>query len=202
MARVVYLDTETTNLNPGQVCELTCIVEEDYIMQYAKNYFFKVNEMDPGAQSVHGFSIEDLDRLSGGKTFADHKDEIYNMLNGATIVAHNAPFDIKFLSMELWRCGISFIQTEKLDTMEFFKPILKLPAKSLRYGPYKNPKLGEVINYLGIKEDKVKALTSKLFGDNETSYHDSRFDTTAMYVAVNVYRNMLNGGKDWILGYC
>ena len=57
---IVYLDTETTSLNPGQICELSIIHEEGNELKLAKNYFFKVESIDTGAESVHGFSKEKI----------------------------------------------------------------------------------------------------------------------------------------------
>ena len=67
---------------------------------------------------------------------------------------------------------------------------------------YKNPKLSEVVQFLKIDEDKVAGYCSKLFNINDSEYHDSRFDATIMYVAVNVYREVLNGGSYWRTTFC
>lgn len=194
--KVVYLDTETTSLNPGQICEMSLIVEENNTFKYAKNYYFKVDSMDRGAQAVHNLSMEALEQLSGGKVFSDYASEIYEQLNGATLVAHNLPFDEKFISQELWRCGISFKPFGRYDTMEQFKDVLKIPARYKKYGPYKNPKLSEVVHYFGISEQKISWYSNLIFNcnDNKSIYHDSKFDTTSMYVAVNTYKEMLYGG--------
>lgn len=202
MMGIVYLDTETTSINPGQICELSLILEENNRLKLAKNYFFSVESMDEGAAKVHGFSIESLKILSNGETFKDKYKEIFDILANTTLVAHNLPFDEKFLSQELWRCGVSFIPGGRLDTMAYFKPIIKLPARSRRYGPYKSPKLSEVLNYLGINEFEVNKYCKEIFQSDETSFHDSRFDTTAMFVAVNVQRDRLSGGDSWIRRFC
>lgn len=198
---IVYLDTETTGFTPGQICELTMIHETD-TTTIPYNYFFKVNEMDKGAQDVHGMSIEQLEKLSNGKVFADYKDEILGILDGATLVAHNLPFDEKFLSSEFWRTGISFKPSGRLDTMEYFKPILRIPSKYRKYGPYKNPKLSELVDYFKINTYEVEKYTRELFKSEATSYHDSRFDTTAMFVVVNIQREIMSGKRDWHFRFC
>lgn len=202
MGKVVYLDTETTGLNPGQICELSLIVENDFQFTEAKNYFFKVDTMTDGAEKVHGYSMVDLAGLSGGKTFSDYKDELLEKLSDATLVAHNVPFDEKFISQEFWRCGISFRPAARLDSMEYFKPIMRIPARSKKYGPFKNPKLSEVITYYNISHEKIGNLSNQLFGDMKKDYHDSRFDTTALYVMINVRREILNGGTLWYRHFC
>lgn len=197
----IYFDTETTGFNPGQICELSYILEDSESVT-AGNYFFTVNSMQDGAQDVHGFSIERLQELSGGKTFRDHYEEINRLFSNNTLVAHNLPFDEKFMSSELWRCGISFKPSGRLDTMSYFKDVLKIPAKTRRYGPYKNPKLQEVADYFKVDYDKAKQYCNKLFGDYNTSFHDSRFDTTIMYIIVNLQREVLNGGTVWHDTFC
>lgn len=193
----IYLDTETTSFNPGQICELSLIIEEPGTSVDAKNYFFEVDKMNSEAESVHGFSIDDLKKLSGGLRFKDYKEELLSLLSENVLVAHNLPFDEKFISSEFWRCGVSFKPAGRLDTMEYFKPILKIPAKNRRYGPYKNPKLSEVAEYYNIDLNKSKELCDKLFGRGETGYHDSKFDTTIMYIIVNLHREELHGGDTW-----
>lgn len=199
----VYFDTETTGLSPGQIGELSIIVENNGQITLAKNYFFKVDSMQPDAEKTHGFSIEDFERLSEGKTFADYKDELADIFNNNGLVAHNLPFDEKFLSSEFWNCRTHFKPIERNDTMVYFKNVLKIPAKSRRFGPYKNPRLSEVVDALGIDMSKVQALCDNLFGAGENiGYHDSRLDTTAMFVAVNVQREKLHGGTAWRDAYC
>lgn len=202
----VYLDTETTDFNPGQIAELSMIVEntDTGAIESRHNYYFTVDEMTEGAQEVHGYSIELLKSLSGGKRFADYHEEILNILQDAIIVAHNENFDEKFISTELWRCGISFKPAGRFCTMQSFKDILQIPAKYTKYGKYKNPKLSEVVDYLRIDTKKVAEYTAELFGtaDKEDVYHDSRFDTTAMFIAVQVQREKLHGGSTWISRFC
>lgn len=200
----VYLDTETTDLIPGQIAELTMIVEDGSTNKFigAYNYFFEVDTMGEGAQKAHGFSLEALRELSGGVRFKDKFSEIHDILSDSCIIAHNEAFDEKFLSSELWRCGISFTPTARTCTMEIFKTIMKIPAKYKKYGPYKNPKLEEVLTFLSISADKVNEYSRRLFNYDGSAFHDSRFDTTAMYVAVNVYREKLHGGSDWHKTFC
>ena len=199
---IVYFDTETTSFNPGQICELSLIVEDEGIIKLAKNYFFAVDKMDAGAQETHGFSKELLDELSGGHRFQDYKDELLPIFTENTLVAHNLPFDEKFLSSEFWRCGISFKPIGRLDTMTYFRDIMKIPAKYKKYGPYKNPKLSEVVDYLGIKVDVLQRYTDHLFGASDTSFHDSRYDTAILNVVTNIWREKTNGGCNWHNTFC
>ena len=199
MMKRVYFDTETTGFNPGQICQLSIIVENEDNSIYGKNYFFEVDTMDPDAEKVHGLSIEKLKVLSNGERFKDRKDEILQIMSDATLVAHNLPFDEKFMSSEFWRCGISFSPSDRFDTMKYFKDILKIPNRYRKYGAYKNPKLCEVVDYLGLDNDKILSYTNKLFNTSENcGFHDSRFDTASMFVAVIVEREKMTGGHSWL----
>lgn len=195
----IFFDTETTDINPGQIGQLSYIIEGSSGVLNAGNLFFKVDKVSEGAEKVHGFSAQDFEKLSGGLTFKDRLDEVYSAFNGRRLVAHNVGFDIKFISSELWRCGISFKPLESQCTMEFFKNVLLIPNRYKKYGQYKNPKLSEVVDYYNINNDKLRAYTEQLFGNQGDiqGLHDSRFDTTAMYVVTNIYREKMNGLRDW-----
>lgn len=62
----LLIDTETTSYHPGQIAQLSYIhLDDDRNYITAKNYFFTVDEMDPYAEAIHGFSLERLYNLSG-----------------------------------------------------------------------------------------------------------------------------------------
>ena len=52
-----------------------------------------------------------------------------------------------------------------------------------RQGDIKNPKLSELMDFLNISEEDIENMSMKLFGDTR-SFHDARFDTTAVYMAL------------------
>ena len=140
--------------------------------------------MDKDAESVHGLSVPLLRELSLGKTFEDNIDEIYHDINDADlIICHNANFDIGFINSEFNRLGKELIFNERFCTMEYYTDILKIE----NYYGYKWPKLEEVIDYLGIKEEKLIEATKRLFSisSDNIGYHDARMDvaaTTEVYI--------------------
>ena len=73
--RIVFLDTETTGLEPGQICQLSYIVQEGNNLIKRVNQFFKVDYVDLGATKVNGLTKDMLDTLSKGKVFADRAAE-------------------------------------------------------------------------------------------------------------------------------
>ena len=90
---ILYFDTETTGLYPGEVCQLTYIMQEKEEV-FVKNFFFNVKEMPLSAVAIHGFSVERLKELSGDKDFSYFIKEIGDDFNRAdVIVSHNFQFD-------------------------------------------------------------------------------------------------------------
>ena len=183
----IFFDTETTGLRPGQIAQLTYIVEEDGQFSAAKNLFFKVEEMEPSAQKVHGFSMDMLEELSYGRCFGDCIDEIKADFEDAIIIAHNVNFDLKFMNAEFDRVGLSLNIRKPFCTMKYFKDIVQIPAKN-GVG-IKNPKLEEVVEFYQIEKENILTATKKLYQCEEVSYHDARYDTTAMYICCLLSRN-------------
>ena len=179
---IIYLDTETTGLNPGQICQLSYVIQEGG-KACAKNFFFSVDYVEYSAFAVHGFSTEILDRLSGGKGFERFIDEIENDFNCASVIcAHNTSFDFQFLRKEFERCGREFMPKADFCTMK--KSISACKLIRPNSGGYKYPRLNELCAYLGIADGEIQHFCKKLFG-GEAGYHDARFDTTAVFLAVN-----------------
>ena len=200
--RNVYFDTETTSLMPGQICQLSYIVEENMRLKEVKNYFFTVDSIDEGAQKAHGLTLEFLEKASGGLRFKDVHEEIYKVFNGSRLIAHNLKFDERFLSSEFWRLGISFRPVAWQCTMEHSVDMLMIPNRNSRYGKYKRPSLKELLRHFNINEDMVGEYSKFLFGGTGENYHDSRFDTTAIYVVTNILREKLQGGLKWHNVFC
>ena len=67
---IIYLDTETTGLRPGQICQLSYVIQDGQQVR-GKNFFYTVDAVEYGAFMVHGFSVEKLKSLSKGKRFSD-----------------------------------------------------------------------------------------------------------------------------------
>lgn len=179
---ILYFDTETSGLHPGQICQLTYILQDKNGVK-AKNFFFSVDYVEFSAQMVHGFSKEKLFILSNGKTFSDHFEEIKSDFESADlVVAHNVSFDFSFMRKEFERMGEIFKTKNEFCSMKKTTPICKL--KRTTTNAYKYPKLAELCAFLGITDQDIKEHNLKLFNEN-VSFHDARFDTTALFLAVN-----------------
>ncbi|WP_163191607.1 3'-5' exonuclease [Clostridium thermarum] len=182
--KLIFFDTETTGLRPGSICQLSYIVVDTSVKPQSvkgENIFFTVDYMDPGAEEIHGFSMEELYELSGGLYFEDYYEKIYEEFSTADfLIGHNVNFDIQFLIHELEGCGEEFTPKRVFCTMSYYKEICKCINSR---GERKNPKLAELVKFLDITDDKITECSMKLFGGSG-KYHDARFDTTATYLAV------------------
>lgn len=205
MGKYVFLDTETTGLSPGNIAQLAMIINENNSLS-AVNYFFEVDYITQGAEKACGRGVDFYKQASGGIRFKDKADEIYGILEGATIVCHNVKFDENFLSTEFWRLNRIYAPAGKFDTMEYFRDICKIPFKyASKHGKWKNPKLEEVVNFLNIDYDKVGLYTEQLFSIKDASLglHDARYDTTAMFIAFQVQGEKVNGSSaGWVDKFC
>lgn len=179
---IIYFDTETTGYFAGNICQLS------YVMQSAddvtaRNFFFSVDKVEYGAYRVHGFSVDKLKILSGGKRFCDFAEEIERDFNAADIVvAHNSAFDMMFMRAEFERLGKRFCVKREFCSMKKSLPVCKLPKS--RGNGYKYPKLSELCEHFGITEYDVAEKTAELF-DVQANFHDARFDTAALFLAMN-----------------
>lgn len=101
MDRQVILDTETTGLSfreGDRVIEIACI--ELIEGRQGEKFHTWVNperEVSKEAQAIHG---KDTKFLRHQPLFKDVADELIKFLRGASLIAHNAPFDIGFIDKE------------------------------------------------------------------------------------------------------
>lgn len=197
--KLVFLDTETSDKAPGQICQLTYIIYDttksisDEKVR-AKNFFFSVDYVSETAYNVHGFNIENLKNLSGNLKFKDiYKLFEKDLKESDFILGHNINFDISFLKKEFERININFEPKNLFCSMNYFKNILKLKSS---IGTIKSPKLSELLNYLKISDENIMESTKKIFNTEESYFHDARFDTTALYLAIikSIKINLISNG--------
>ncbi len=147
MTKYVFLDTETTGLDPHKgnhrIIDLACIEYEDSAP--TGNVFkLKINpegkKSNKGAFRVHGILDEDL---VGLPTFKDIHERFINFIKDTHIVIFKAEFDLKFLNAELNRLNypstVSDICAEVTCAMELAKEKfgvkrISQDAACLRYG--------------------------------------------------------------------
>ena len=105
--RQVILDTETTGLElklGHRVIEIGCVelVNRRRTARTLHHYLQPDRDIDPGAQEVHGISI---DMLQDKPRFSEIAKDFLAFIAGAELVIHNADFDVGFLNAELRRTG-------------------------------------------------------------------------------------------------
>ncbi|MBU0592499.1 MAG: DNA polymerase III subunit epsilon [Gammaproteobacteria bacterium] len=110
--RQIILDTETTGLETSlghRIIEIAAVemVNRRLTNNHFHQYLNPGREIDPGAQQVHGISLE---FLQDKPSFRDIVKDFLNYVDGGELVIHNAPFDVGFLNYELGLLGMEPIQ--------------------------------------------------------------------------------------------
>ncbi len=103
--RQIVLDTETTGLDAQdghRVIEIGCVelVNRRLTGNRFHTYLNPDREVEEGAFEVHGISTE---MLMDKPRFNDIAEDLFQYLQGAELVIHNAPFDVGFLNSEFVR---------------------------------------------------------------------------------------------------
>ena len=133
--RQIFLDTETTGLDPNQghrIIEIAAIEmnNRQLTQNHYHTYLNPERDIDSAAQEVHGITLE---FLQDKPLFKNVASEFLNFIKDSEIIIHNAPFDVGFINMELGK--ISF---DKLEAHAFsIFDTLKL-AKEIRPGQRNN----------------------------------------------------------------
>lgn len=103
--RQIFLDTETTGLNPesgDRIVEIGCIemVNRRLTGETRHVYLNPERKGQEEAIRIHGLTDE---FLADKPKFAEVAGELLNFLSGAEVIIHNAAFDVGFLNAELKR---------------------------------------------------------------------------------------------------
>jgi DNA polymerase-3 subunit epsilon len=119
MIREIVLDTETTGLSPqggDRLVEIGCVELINHIPT-GKNFHVYINplrSMPEEAFRVHGLSEE---FLSDKPVFRAVAEDFCAFIGDATLVIHNAPFDMGFLNAELTNMGLKTLANPVIDTV-------------------------------------------------------------------------------------
>lgn len=116
----IVFDVETTGLDPykdkHRIIEIGAIKLINGIKQAEfHKYIDPEREIDPKAEQIHGINRE---FLKGKPKFADVAIELLDFLQEATLVAHNAKFDIGFINYELSLLDIEPLKLKVVDTLD------------------------------------------------------------------------------------
>ena len=120
--REIVVDIETTGLDPkkgDKIIEIACLELINHIPteKYFHTYLNPLEQdISPGAFKVHGIK---KDFLSDKPIFKEIAADFLKFINEASVLAHNASFDIGFLNHELANEKMKIIDDEKvIDTLK------------------------------------------------------------------------------------
>lgn len=143
--RFIVLDTETTGLSSEdghRIIEIGCveIANRRLSGRTLHHYVDPERDIDEGAIQVHGLT---RDMLEGKPRFADVADEFLEFCGAASVLIHNAAFDVGFLNAEL--------ALLKRDTFESVSgPIIDTLAMARQLHPGKRNSLDALCDRYGI----------------------------------------------------
>jgi len=153
---VLIVDTETTGLHPARGDRVVSVAalgvrlgwsfecagdETDGYVVLKETLGWEVHETgrtlhrrvnpgrpsDPAAERIHG-----LTDLTGEPRFEEIAKEVQDFLEYATLLAHNAPFDVDFLDCEFMRTGLlSTMYEDVIDTRVISKMLWPNESGSL-----------------------------------------------------------------------
>lgn len=170
----VAVDVETTGLSPrsDEIIQIGAIkyengVECDRFMSYVK----PTVSISPQASKVNNIYDDTVADAPDIKTVLK---EFINFVGDNTLIAHNAPFDMKFLQTSLNRCGMDTLKNVVFDTLDAAKFFLtldnyKLETISKHYGM-------DVTHHEAVSDCSVCARLYLDFLDNITPEFDEPTD--------------------------
>lgn len=130
---LAFLDFETTGLLPhrsDRICEVALQRVVNGIVEMS--YTTLVNPQRP--QSARSFAVNQIstEQLSNAPTFSAIAGSLRAALADTVIVAHNAPFDLEFLHVELAVAGQPPLRVPSIDTLAIARRLFpKRPSHSL-----------------------------------------------------------------------
>ena len=171
--RQVVLDTETTGLDVSEghrVIEVACIELNDRTRTGREFHEF-VNperEVEREALQIHGLDDEFL--MTKPK-FRDIAPELFNFIKGATLIIHNASFDLAFLNNEFSLAEAEYPEIESVCSIEDSLEI----ARQMRPG----------------RRNSLDALANEYGVDiSQRTTHGALLDAS---ILVDVYRALTGG---------
>lgn len=171
--RQVVIDTETTGLevkDGHRIIEFACVELESRSRtgRVLHHYVNPEREVERGALEVHGI---DNDFLKNKPKFAEVAGELFEFIEGAELIIHNAEFDLGFLDHEFKESRLNY--PEILSVCEVFDTLEVAREKR----PGRRNSLNALANEFGID------LSGR-------SLHGARQDAE---ILVNVYLSLTSG---------
>lgn len=119
--REIVLDTETTGFDPAEghrLVEIGCLELDNHLPtgRVFHTYLNPMRDVPADAARIHGLTTE---FLKNHPLFTEKVGEFLDFIGDATLVIHNAEFDLKFLNAELKSAGFAkaLQKNEIVDTL-------------------------------------------------------------------------------------
>lgn len=128
---LLVVDLETTGLSPrygDRVIEIGLVRAEGRAETTFESLVNPRHPISPGAMAVHGITEE---MVLSAPPFGELAERIWPLFDGATLVAHNAPFDLSFLNAERWQLGLPPLQNPVIDTLVLARRHFQFPRNAL-----------------------------------------------------------------------
>ena len=121
--REVCFDTETTGLDPDagdRLVEIGCVelIDNKRTGKYFHEIINPERDIPEEVVKIHGISN---DKVKDKPTFKDIVDDLLEFIGNSTLVAHNAPFDMKFLNSELVKLDRPKLENDVIDSLMLAK---------------------------------------------------------------------------------
>ena len=117
----VIFDTETTGFSPAndRIVEVGAVKVRDGRKLGEKTWLINPKRYIPWyVQKVHNITPE---MIKDSPTFAEIYPEFLEFIDGSVLIAHNAPFDVRFISAEAERADMPAPKNACLDSLALFR---------------------------------------------------------------------------------
>ena len=148
--RFAVIDTETTGLDP-ESCRLlqvaVVVARGDGTIERQWSSYVRGRHWRPGrlgAWHIHGITRR---HLATGRPLAEVLATVADMSRGATVLAHNAPFDLGFLRAEARRVGVEPLSGPAVCSLRL--------SRSLDPERARSHKLGDLAARAGVEPARV-----------------------------------------------
>ena len=134
--RQIFLDTETTGLNPesgDRIVEIGCIEMVNRRLTGENRHVYLNPERKGNEEAIKVHGLTDA-FLADKPKFAEVAEDLLGFLEGAEIIIHNAAFDVGFLNAELKRLGrqpFHTVAAKVTDTLLMAREMFPGKANSL-----------------------------------------------------------------------
>ena len=144
----VIFDTETTGFSPAKdrILEIGAVKVRNGKKLGEKTWLINPERYIPWyVQNVHHITSE---MLKDKPTFAQVYPEFLEFIDGSVLIAHNAPFDIRFMSAEAARAEMPAPKNAVLDSLALFRTW---------YPDLKNHRVADLIDLYDLSTDGMQA---------------------------------------------